>query len=190
LRAKDLTFAIDPIWAQISGAAAKIDDSLVAAKLKATRMAKLRNEEIYASGDVVAYTEASGKAMLMYRPIHRAVSSASPGADSTADLLPNENIPAISSAAQAYLISEDNAELNKIRRAIKPGIQRKVGAATDAHARKVESEYDREIKNVRAANAEGGAEAQAMAAAEMQKVINKVKSNLRQARTYSVNLFS
>jgi hypothetical protein len=190
LRAKDLTFAIDPIWAQISGAAAKIDDSLVAAKLKATRMAKLRNEEIYASGDVVAYTEASGKAMLMYRPIHRAVSSASPGVDSTADLLPNENIPAISSAAQAYLISEDNAELNKIRRAIKPGIQRKVGAATDAHARKVESEYDREIKNVRAANAEGGAEAQAMAAAEMQKVINKVKSNLRQARTYSVNLFS
>lgn len=39
-------------------------------------------------------------------------------------------------------------------------------------------------------NAEGGAEAQKLAAAKMQTIINKTKSNLSKARTYTLDLFS
>jgi hypothetical protein len=190
LRAQALNFAEAPIWEQIASAAANTDESVVAKAVKNRRLKALRKGKIYPSGNVAAYNEEEGKAMLMYRPIHRAVSAVSPAARSTADVLSDEKQPAISSAAQAYLETGDIAEFDKIRNAVKAGIQRKVGAATEIHARKVESEYDSEIKNVKAANAGGNPDAPALAAAEMQKVVNKVKSNLRQARTYSVNLFS
>jgi hypothetical protein len=150
----------------------------------------LRSTKIFSSGAVETYTEKSGKALLMYRPIHRAVSADSPGAKSAADILPSEETPSIFTASRAYMTSGDPAEVDKIRSAIKPGIRKKVVVATEKHASKVESEYASEINNVKAANAEGGAEAQAKAAAEMQKIINLVKGNLSQARTYTLDLFS
>jgi len=190
LMAKMLKFASKPVWEQIASEADKIDDRVVTEDIKTKRLKQLRKAKVFPSGDVVKYTEASGKAMLMYRPIHRAVSAASPGARNVADILSDEKKPAITAAARSYVESGDTAAFGIIRSTIKSGIQHKVGVATELHARKIESEYDREIKNVKAANAEGGPDAQALAAAEMQKVINKVKRNLRMARTYSMRLFS
>ena len=47
------------------------------------------------------------------------------------------------------------------------GVSQKVSAATIKQTRKIESEYDKELKNVKAANKEGGPEAEKAAAAKM-----------------------
>jgi hypothetical protein len=155
-------------------------------ELKARRK-KLEQVKVYPSGGVSTYDQNSGKAMLMYRPIHRAVSAASKPARSYADVIPDETPPFVSIAAKSYMVSGDDAEIDKIRSALKPGIRAKVLAATEIHARKVESEYDNEMANVLAANSEA---AKAAAAAAMQEITSKVKTNLRQARNYTSDLFS
>lgn len=186
-RAQDLTFASDPVWAQIDSVKPKDENRPSANELK-SRKAMLRRARIFPKGgDVQGYKETSGYAIYIYRPIHRAVSTVSFGARSDADLLPSEEIPAISSAAQAFLMTPDTDQIARIRNAIKPGIRKKVIAATKTHTNKVASEYDQEVKNVRNANA---AESKDAAAAEMQKIVNSVKRNLSQARTYTQTLFS
>lgn len=191
-QAQGLTFGDDPIWPQIEGKEPKGADRPSVGELK-TRKDQLRRAKVYPSSPshkVQNYDEQSGKALLIYRPIHRAVSSSSTGARGPKDIVPGGAISSLGAAAQAFMKSGNPQEIETMRKAIQPAIMRKVVAATGRHTRKVESEYDKEIRNVKAANAEGGAEAKKLAAAKMQKIINKTKGNLSEARTYTLDLFS
>lgn len=191
-QAQALTFGDDSIWPQIEGAEPKGADRPSDDELK-ERKGLLRSTDVYRSSPahkVRKYDEQSGNAILIYRPIHREASSVSSGAHGPEDLAPNEAMSSLASAARAYMKTGTAREIKNMRNAILPGIRKKVAAATVKHTRKVESEYDKEIRNVKAANAEGGAAAKKQAATEMQAIVNRTKSNLSQARTYTLDLFS
>ncbi len=192
IRAQGLTFASQPIWAQIAAVQPVSEEEPTKEQQKTIehRRQQLRTQKVISGGPIAAYTGDSGKAMLMYRPIHRAVSAASPGARSDVDVVPDGAIPAIASAAQEFLATGDDGQIDKIRAAIKPGMRQKALAATEKHARKVEGEYDKEINNVKAANVDSGPDAAAQATAKMQIIVNTVKRNLSEARNYTRTLFS
>lgn len=186
LQAKALTLGDDSIWPQIADVDLD-EEGGPSDKELARRRKRLKNEPLFTGAGLRAYTADAGKAMLMYRPIHREVSRTHKGASSMADLGADASDPTVEKTAKAFLMTGDDSQIDAIRSAIKPSVRKTVDEATKRHISAVETEYNDEIQNVKDANSE---EAQARAVAAMQAIIGKVKTNLTEARRLSSSLFN
>ena len=92
------------------------------------------------------YIDASAHRKVIFKS-KRARKSHIPATEIVNLSIPNQSI---ASSAQAFMMTGEDAEIDKIRSAIHPGIRKKVVDATRKHTNKAASEYDNEIKNAKA----------------------------------------
>ncbi len=144
-----------------------------------------------AAPQVFEYDAEQGKAILVYRPIHRAATAGNTAAKSTADLLPDGHDTKYATAAKAFMQTDDDTKREEfreeVRKAIRPQVRKQVLAATDSHTGEVAGEYAAELGNVQKDNSDE--KSKQAAAALMHKITSRVRDSLRSARTYTETMF-
>lgn len=151
------------------------------------RLAALAGESLFSAGATISsYTERSGYAIPLYRPIHREVTAeTAAGERATVAEIQSRSGAALNTLA-SYVISGEASDLESGKSAVHDDIRRKMLASTDAHGNSIASKYSAEIARVRAANT---APNQAEAQRHMNTIAGNVSASLAEARQKTEALF-
>lgn len=180
---KKLTFADGLLWSKVApGGAFAIDRATAAGAARWKRRKILRRQTRFAgTAHVHAYTQGSGAAMSLCRPVHRRVTAATRSADAKADLLSLQG-PDVETA-RSYVL-DGHPGIAAAKADIRAAVAGRFMRQTTDHAQAVRDDDAAEKARVAAANP---ANEQA-ALTPMNRIERRVKTNLRLMRAESARL--
>jgi hypothetical protein len=194
-RAKFLTFSDTTRWDEMKDIEPDADKWPKTKDARQKRINRLSRVDVFPqASEVHTYNERTGKSILILRPIHRELMKVSTGAKTAADLMPGALPEVDKTAVKNFLSTEDPRELFTMRDAFARAIGKVVQDKTEKHIKAIETEYDKEPANVRAAN-QGIGDPKAMptaadkAAGEMGLIVQKIKQKLQDARQETARVF-
>lgn len=186
LAVKGLKFGDDSLWGK-----AGIDTEAMSkgkpeseAKAIGKRKSTLLGQRIFSTkSGVSAYTESSGAAILLYRPVHRRVTGLTRSTDAKGALIGSLSSSAFD-AARAYVRGDEGASAATAKEAVRSGLRPTFVSQFDKHSNAVRGEYKAAITRVEKANP--GREKAARAA--MTVIQNRVEGSLKTMREKTVSL--